>query len=113
MVGPTSPRGARLFYSLVGFVDAGMLARKISLLVWRQAGDDMYGKNSLSDAWRFFRAVLTNQLARGLPHLYVKLTGQTGRGQKPESVQQIAEYFWQCFHDYFDILGVPHEQIEK
>ena len=73
----------------------------------------MYGKNPVADIWRFFRAVLTNQIARELPRLYVKLTGQTGRGQEPESVQQIAEYFWQCFHDYFRTLGIPQEQIEE
>jgi len=73
----------------------------------------MYGKNPVADIWRFFRAVLTNQIAGELPRLYVKLTGQTGRGQEPESVQQIAEYFWQCFHDYFRTLGIPHEQIEE
>jgi SAM-dependent methyltransferase len=41
----------------------------------------------------------------------VRLTAQTGRGGGEESPEQIAQYFLDCFADYFRVLGVPAEQI--
>lgn len=67
---------------------------------------------ALSDARRVAQAVLTNQLARLAPRLYVRLTGQTGRGSEAESAAHIAAYFRQCFEDYFRILQVAPDQVE-
>lgn len=55
--------------------------------------------------------MLTDQLAHLAPRLYIKLTGQTGRGASRESAQQIADYFKKCFDEYFQTLGVEPGQI--
>lgn len=64
----------------------------------------MYGENRIDDAKRIARAVVTDQLARLTPRLYIRLTGQTGRGAKEESAEQIARYFQACFQDYLAVL---------
>jgi len=62
----------------------------------------------LDDSTRFLRAFATNQLARISPAAYVRLTGQTGRGEAgAESAESIAAYFRECFDDYARELGVP------
>ncbi|MCC6194982.1 MAG: methyltransferase domain-containing protein [Burkholderiales bacterium] len=62
----------------------------------------------LDDPARFLRAFATNQLARISPAAYVKLTGQTGRGEAgTESAESIAAYFRECFEDYARELDVP------
>lgn len=71
----------------------------------------MYGENPIADTKRVLQAILTNQLARFVPHLYIKLTRQTGRGGAPESAAQIADYFYQCFDDYFQILNVKPAEV--
>jgi SAM-dependent methyltransferase len=72
----------------------------------------MYQNNYIHDTLRVMRAVIGNLLALSSPHLYIKLTGQTGRGAQRESAQQIAEYFRLCFDEYFKILGVRTDKIE-
>ena len=71
----------------------------------------MYSKNRIDDIFRFVRASLTNQIVRLAPRLYIKLTGETGRGVENESVQQISDYFKTCFYEYFHMLGIKPEQI--
>lgn len=59
------------------------------------------------DVLRVARAVLTNQIARHAPGVYVRLTGQTGRGAAAEErVQDIAQYFRDCVDAYFEKLAV-------
>lgn len=54
------------------------------------------------------KAIASNQVARFSPSLYVKLTGQTGRGDSAtETAADIAQYFLQCVIDYLDTLGIP------
>jgi hypothetical protein len=73
----------------------------------------VYGVNVIDDATRAMRAILTNQVAKFAPHLYVRLTHQTGRGAAPESAQEIASYFETCFADYFRILGVDFLRVSE
>jgi SAM-dependent methyltransferase len=72
----------------------------------------MYGRNPVDDAKRVVRAVLSNQLARFSPRLYIRLTGQTGRGGGEESAQEIAAYFQKCFDEYFQVLQVAPDMID-
>lgn len=60
----------------------------------------------MPDAIRVARAVATNQLAWVAPALYVRLTGQTGRGEgEAESGGSIADYFRLCLAAYHKRLG--------
>ncbi len=62
---------------------------------------------------RIVKASLTNQLARYAPALYVRLTGQTGRGEEEESIDDVGNYFYDCVDDYFEKLGVhPAQRTE-
>lgn len=72
----------------------------------------MYGEKPLSDAFRVLRAVGTNQLARVAPRLYLRITRQTGRGAAEESPEDIADYFEQCFGEYFEQLGIAPGERE-
>lgn len=72
----------------------------------------MYGENRAQDVIRLVKAYLTNILASVAPRFYVRLTGQTGRGGEEESPSDVADYFRQCFDDYFDKLGVPSAGVE-
>lgn len=66
----------------------------------RQAG-------RLGYALRCARAIATNQLARCAPALYVRATGQTGRGAADtETAEDIAAYFLRCVDDYLEMLSV-------
>lgn len=57
------------------------------------------------------KAIASNQIARFAPGLYIKLTGQTGRGDSSkETAADIAQYFSQCVMDYLDTLGIPQDQ---
>ncbi len=50
---------------------------------------------------RVIRAILTNQIARWMPGVYVWLTGQTGRGNRAEeNIRSIADYFIECKQDF-------------
>jgi SAM-dependent methyltransferase len=73
----------------------------------------MYTESFPKDVFLFFRALASNQLARFAPSLYATLTGNTGRGDDAESpaADVTAKYFWDCFYDYFDQLGVARSQI--
>lgn len=67
---------------------------------------------SLADSVRIARAVATNQLARFAPAAYVRLTGQTGRGDAAEeSPGDIAGYFRDCVDAYFEKLGIAPSSI--
>ena len=77
----------------------------------QQEGEGMYGQDPVDDAKRMVRAVLTNQLARFSPRLYIRLTGQTGRGGGDKSAQEIAAYFQKCFDEYFQVLQVAPDRI--
>jgi len=47
------------------------------------------------------KAIASNQIARFAPGLYVRLTGQTGRGgSSTETAIDIAQHFRQCLIDY-------------
>lgn len=59
---------------------------------------------------RIVKASLTNQIARYAPALYVRLTGQTGRGAEEESVDDVGDYFHDCVDDYFEKLAVSQAQ---
>ena len=60
---------------------------------------------------RVAKATLTNQLAHIAPKMYMRLTGETGRGLGEESSGQAASYFRTCFDDYFARLGVASSAI--
>lgn len=70
----------------------------------------MYGPNPMVNTKRVVKAVISNQLARHAPGLYVRLTGQTGRGSGPESGEEVAEYFETCFKDYCFQWGIDSTQ---
>jgi SAM-dependent methyltransferase len=64
------------------------------------------------DPLRVLRAVATNQLARLAPGLYVRLTGQTGRGAAAEEAPtDIARYFRGCVDAYFERLTIAPEAV--
>lgn len=63
-------------------------------------------KNLAGTLQRVVQATLTNQIARYAPALYVRLTGQTGRGAGEVDLDEVGDYFQTCFEDYFEKLGV-------
>jgi hypothetical protein len=65
----------------------------------------------MHDTKRVAKAVLTNQIAHFAPGMYMRLTGETGRGLGEESSGQVASYFRDCFDDYFSRLGVAPSEI--
>lgn len=71
----------------------------------------MYGENRLEDVIRFSKALLTNQVAHFAPQYYVRLTGETGRGRGKETSKEVADYFVNCFDDYFKILDITDKNI--
>lgn len=71
----------------------------------------MLGHHPIQDTKRVVRAALTNQLARFAPKLYVRLTGQTGRGSAEETAEEIAAYFRKCFDEYFRVLKIAPQDI--
>lgn len=66
----------------------------------------------MSEIVRIAKAVASNQLARLAPAVYVRLTGQTGRGSEAESAADIAAYAHRCYDEYFDKLGIARPAIE-
>jgi len=61
----------------------------------------------MTDLVRIGRAILTNAIARVAPASYLKLTGQTGRGEaRSETAEDIAAYFVRCVEAYCHRLGV-------
>ena len=73
----------------------------------------MYRNNPAEHLKRIIKAVITNQIARFAPTLYIKLTRQTGRGSDEESVEQIASYFNRCFSEYFELIPDVTNNIES
>lgn len=71
----------------------------------------MFGENKFDDMLRFGKAFATNQIARFAPHYYVRLTEQTGRGGGAERPEKVAQYFFSCFNDYFNILGISQNLV--
>ena len=65
----------------------------------------------MHDAKRVAKAILTNQLARFAPGMYMRITGETGRGLAEESSAQASGYFRACFDDYFTRLGIASSEI--
>lgn len=71
----------------------------------------MYGKRPVQDAARAIRAILTNQVARLTPTLYMRLVAESGRGRAQESPEEVACYFSRCFSEYFERLGIEARRI--
>jgi SAM-dependent methyltransferase len=66
----------------------------------------------LGEPGRVLRAIVSNQLARFAPGLYVRMTGQTGRGAATEEEPaDIAQYFRDCVDAYFEHLGVAPRDV--
>lgn len=61
----------------------------------------------------FAKALLSNQIARFAPKLYVDLTRQTGRGAEEEESSKTADYFIGCFRDYQSKIGLRDEEIKE
>jgi len=73
----------------------------------------MYTENPARDLALVIRAVLSNQVAKFAPKLYVRLTGQTGRGSEEQTAEQVADYFRRCFDEYRQQLEMKNqEQIQ-
>jgi len=67
----------------------------------------------MRDALLVSRATCTNLLARFAPKTYLRITGQTGRGDgDQETAADIANYFEKCFEDYRQRLGVASGGME-
>ncbi|MES1999800.1 MAG: methyltransferase domain-containing protein [Pseudomonadota bacterium] len=64
----------------------------------------------ITNLGRIVRAIATDQIAWLMPALYVRLTGQTGRGEEV-GVGLTADYFHGCFQDYFQELGIAADAI--
>jgi SAM-dependent methyltransferase len=64
----------------------------------------------IANLGRIMRAIATDQIAWLMPALYVRLTGQTGRGEDV-GVGLTADYFRGCFDDYFQELGVAQADV--
>lgn len=62
------------------------------------------------DMARVLRAIGTDQVARVAPKLYLRLTGQTGRGAGEEAPADVAAYYRRCFDDYLRVAGVPQSE---
>lgn len=74
----------------------------------------MYTENFKKDVVLFTKAFLSNQIAIVAPKLYVNLTHQTGRGnEEQENSAQIADYFFHCFQDYREQLGLDSEEFSE
>ena len=71
----------------------------------------MYTENRLRDCALFVKAVLSNQLARVSPTLYMRLTHETGRGKTEDSTDEVAAYFSTCFAEYCQRLGWTPEAV--
>jgi SAM-dependent methyltransferase len=67
----------------------------------------------LEDTSRFGKAFVSNQIARFAPSLYVRLTGQTGRGVGETNAVEIADYFRQCYRDYAEQLKMDEAAFEN
>ncbi|HYC75990.1 MAG TPA: methyltransferase type 12, partial [Planctomycetota bacterium] len=66
----------------------------------------MYGRRKVDDTVRYWKAVASNALAARAPALYVRLTGETGRGRETRSPQQLADYFLRCRAEQDAVLGL-------
>lgn len=53
----------------------------------------MFGSNLAADAVRVLRATAKNAIAAVAPGVYARLTGETGRGRRPETPEGTAAYF--------------------
>jgi hypothetical protein len=64
----------------------------------------------LGNLSRIARAIVSDQIAWLAPALYVRLTGQTGRGEEVGS-HLTADYFRSCFDAYFRELNIAPADI--
>ena len=76
----------------------------------------MYTENPFRDVAIVLRAIAINTLAMASPSLYLRLARNTGRGSRDdraahESASDAANYFLECFDDYFDQLGIERQRI--
>ncbi len=71
----------------------------------------MYGKKPVNDAARAIRAILTNQIARITPTIYMRLVAESGRGGDDEPAAEVAGYFRRCFAEYFQQIGIEEAGI--
>lgn len=72
----------------------------------------MYTENIKKDLVLFVKAAVSNQIARFLPDLYVRITAQTGRGKDEGEGEEVADYFRQCCQDYQQQLGYDEEAFK-
>lgn len=73
----------------------------------------MYSESPLKDGLLVVKAIATNQLARWLPSLYMRLKGETGRGFEQASPASVAQYFLDCVDEYCGQLGVQPAHAEE
>jgi hypothetical protein len=73
----------------------------------------LYTRNPGKDALFFCKSLLSNQLARFAPQLYVKLTHPTGRDAGEGDALQVANYFIECFRDYQKHLGLNSGNVRS
>jgi len=73
----------------------------------------MYSEKPAKDFLLFIKAVMSNQIARFSPSIYVKLTLQTGRGREMETPDETADYFFRCFSEYFQQIGVKKTEYHS
>jgi hypothetical protein len=74
----------------------------------------MYSENRIKDAFLVARAMVTNQVARFAPKLYMRLLKETGRGSAEEGAEGVARYFLACFNEYLvhcGLAGKPCRQF--
>ncbi len=66
----------------------------------------MYTENAAKDIKIFAKALLTNQLARFTPSLWVTFSQETGRGRAESDSGEVADYFRMCFREHFQQIGM-------
>jgi SAM-dependent methyltransferase len=71
----------------------------------------MYSENVFKDVQFFCKAVLSNQLAKFAPKMYVNMTHQTGRGSREKDPQEVADYFIKCFNEYHEFLNLTEQEF--
>ena len=73
----------------------------------------MYTENRARDLRLFVKALLSNQLAKYAPSLYVKVTRHTGRGAEDGDASSTAAYFARCVDDYRQELGLTEHGFKE
>ena len=73
----------------------------------------MHFRHPVRDLGRVAKACATNALAACMPSLYVKWTGETGRGNATKTPSEEAEYFTSCYADYLHYLQVATAERQR